>query len=91
MASEYRVDRIEETGFSSSNCSYEQDPNLGHRANHGFVDPNTVHQLLPLPVETLEDKKTSPLVKRLLVDFGLVTEIFWAVDFNGCRYPCDSL
>ena len=78
MASEYRVNRIEETGLSSFNCSYEQDLNLGHRADHWFVAPNTVHQLLPLPVETVEDKKLFPLVKRLLVDFGLwvVTEIF---------------
>ena len=78
MASEYRVNRIEETGLSSFNCSYEQDLNLGHRADHGFVAPNIVHQLLPLPVETLKDKVLFPL-KRFLVDFGLVViEIFWA-------------
>ena len=78
MASEYRVNRIEETGLSSSNCSYEQDLNLGHRADHGFVAPNTLHQLLPLPVETLEDKELLPLMKRFLVDFGLVViEMFW--------------
>ena len=42
VASEHRVDRIEEAGLSSSNWSNEQDPSLGHRAVCGLVDLNTL-------------------------------------------------
>ncbi len=55
VASENRLDRIEEAGFSSSNWSNEQDPNLGHRAD-GFVASNTLHQLLPVPEDTRKYK-----------------------------------
>lgn len=54
IASEYRVDRVEEAGFSSSNWSNEQNTNVSHRAVDGFVELNILHQLLPLPVETRE-------------------------------------
>ena len=62
VAYEYRVDRIEKAGLSSSNWSNEQNPNLGHRADHGAVERNTVHQLCSLPDETKSSLKTSLII-----------------------------
>lgn len=52
VAFEYRVDRIEEAGLSSSNRSDQQDPNLRHRVGRGAVEPDALHHLDSLPDQT---------------------------------------
>lgn len=70
MTSEHRVDRVKEAGFSSSNWSNEKYPSLGYGTNCGFVDLNTVHQLLPFPVE-INRHKTFSSNDCLLIIFSL--------------------